>query len=176
MFKTGLFVHTFPTKWGPLCLVFTHGDPPTIWVAGFDVAEVVRHTENLGLGTPVADPATTLVQLINDYTDGDLAALGRVAVPASGSKAVAEMRKALLSVPPGETVSYGELATLAGCPGAARVAGSACAGNPVALFRPCHRVVRADGSIGQYAYGTEIKQALLNHEHNYQVTASLKSH
>ena len=52
---------------------------------------------------------------------------------------------ALRAVPPGEVVTYGELAALAGAPGAARAAGSFCARNRLGLFVPCHRVVAADG-------------------------------
>lgn len=61
----------------------------------------------------------------------------------------------------GHTVSYGELARAAGSPKAVRAAGSACATNPVPLVVPCHRVVRSDGSIGQYRGGPEAKRALL---------------
>jgi methylated-DNA-[protein]-cysteine S-methyltransferase len=68
---------------------------------------------------------------------------------------------ALRAVPWGEVVSYGELAALAGRPGAARAAGSFCADNRYALIVPCHRVVAA-GSIGGYGTsGVELKRRLL---------------
>lgn len=70
----------------------------------------------------------------------------------------------LARVPAGETVSYAALAARAGQPGAARAAGSACGANPVALLIPCHRAKRGDGSLGGYAYGLPIKQALLRRE------------
>ena len=69
---------------------------------------------------------------------------------------------ALLEVPFGETVSYGELAYLAGRPRAARAAGSFCARNPLGLFIPCHRVISGNGSSGPYgSYGVEYKRRLL---------------
>ncbi len=68
------------------------------------------------------------------------------------------------SIPPGQTWSYARLAAEAGRPTAVRAAGSACARNLVAPFVPCHRVVRSDGSLGGYAYGLDIKRALLAHE------------
>lgn len=76
---------------------------------------------------------------------------------------------ALLAVPRGVTLSYGELAQLAGRPGAARAAGSACARNPLPLVIPCHRVLHAGarrGDVGQYgaATGTEYKRRLLELE------------
>jgi AraC family transcriptional regulator of adaptative response/methylated-DNA-[protein]-cysteine methyltransferase len=64
-------------------------------------------------------------------------------------------------IPRGETRSYSELAAMAGSPKAVRAAASACANNRVSLLIPCHRVVRADGSIGQYAWGPERKRQLL---------------
>jgi methylated-DNA-[protein]-cysteine S-methyltransferase len=69
--------------------------------------------------------------------------------------------RALREVPRGEVVTYGELAALAGSPGAARAAGSFCARNRLGLFVPCHRVVGA-GGIGSYgSYGVEYKRRLL---------------
>ena len=61
----------------------------------------------------------------------------------------------------GETASYAMVAAASGSPNAVRAVGSACANNPLPLVVPCHRVVRSDGSIGQYRGGTEAKQALL---------------
>jgi methylated-DNA-[protein]-cysteine S-methyltransferase len=69
-------------------------------------------------------------------------------------------------VPYGETATYGEVAELAGRPGAARAVGTAMARNPVPLLVPCHRVVAANG-IGGYGGGPEgiaLKRALLDLE------------
>ena len=64
----------------------------------------------------------------------------------------------------GHTASYGEVAQAAGNPRAARAVGSACRTNPLPLIVPCHRVVRSDGSIGQYLGGVEAKRLLLSME------------
>jgi methylated-DNA-[protein]-cysteine S-methyltransferase len=61
----------------------------------------------------------------------------------------------------GETASYAMVAEASGSPAAVRAVGSACANNPLPIVVPCHRVVRSDGSIGQYLGGTDTKQALL---------------
>ena len=72
--------------------------------------------------------------------------------------------RALREIPRGEVVTYGELAALAGAPGAARAAGSFCARNRLGLFVPCHRVVGASG-IGSYgSYGVAYKRRLLELE------------
>lgn len=79
------------------------------------------------------------------------------------------MSLALFDVPRGVTLSYGELAALAGRPGAARAAGTACARNPLPIVVPCHRVVHAGarrGDVGRYgaATGSEYKRRLLELE------------
>ena len=61
----------------------------------------------------------------------------------------------------GKTASYAAIAAAAGNPRAVRAVGTACATNPLPVVVPCHRVVRRDGSIGQYAGGVEAKRTLL---------------
>jgi O-6-methylguanine DNA methyltransferase len=68
------------------------------------------------------------------------------------------------SIPAGEVRPYGWVAREAGRPGAVRAAASVLARNPVPLLVPCHRVVRADGAIGQYLFGATHKEALLRAE------------
>lgn len=72
--------------------------------------------------------------------------------------------QALREIPAGETRSYGELAAALGNPNASRAVGGANGANNIAVLIPCHRVVQADGSIGGYAYGPEIKAELLKRE------------
>ncbi len=71
--------------------------------------------------------------------------------------------EALLEIPWGETVTYGELAARLGGAGA-RAVGTANAKNPVAILVPCHRVVATGGGLGGYAGGTDKKRWLLAHE------------
>jgi len=61
----------------------------------------------------------------------------------------------------GRTASYAALAALAGNPRAVRAVGTACATNPLPVVVPCHRVVRSDGAIGNYAGGVDAKRTLL---------------
>jgi methylated-DNA-[protein]-cysteine S-methyltransferase len=72
--------------------------------------------------------------------------------------------EALLGVPAGSTVSYGELAERAGFPRAARAVGSVMANNPIPIVVPCHRVIRSDGSLGRYGTEPAWKEWLLTHE------------
>lgn len=61
----------------------------------------------------------------------------------------------------GTTTSYATIAAATGRPRAVRAVGTACATNPLPVVVPCHRVVRTDGSIGQYVGGLEVKKKLL---------------
>jgi methylated-DNA-[protein]-cysteine S-methyltransferase len=81
--------------------------------------------------------------------------------PAPFDRAVYE---ALMTVEAGSTISYGRLAELAGHARAARAVGSAMARNPLPIIIPCHRVIRADGILGNYANDATWKPRLLSHE------------
>jgi AraC family transcriptional regulator of adaptative response/methylated-DNA-[protein]-cysteine methyltransferase len=70
----------------------------------------------------------------------------------------------LQSIPFGETKSYSDVAQAIGRPRACRAVARACATNPIAVEIPCHRVVREDGSMGGYRWGTERKKTLLQME------------
>jgi AraC family transcriptional regulator of adaptative response/methylated-DNA-[protein]-cysteine methyltransferase len=70
----------------------------------------------------------------------------------------------LQQIPRGATESYQEIARRIGRPAAARAVARACASNPVALVIPCHRVIRGDGALGGYHWGTSRKRALLEAE------------
>ncbi len=72
--------------------------------------------------------------------------------------------QALRAIPPGETRSYGQQAAMLGNPKASRAVGSANGANNIAVLIPCHRVIAADGGLGGYAYGTDIKSELLKRE------------
>ena len=72
--------------------------------------------------------------------------------------------KALLGIPYGTTISYGELAKRIGDPGGARAVGAANGSNPIGIIVPCHRVIGASGALIGYGGGLPRKQWLLAHE------------
>lgn len=69
--------------------------------------------------------------------------------------------RALARIPFGETCSYGELARTVGRPSASRAVGAANGANPIAIIVPCHRVIAADGTLGGYSGGLDLKRRLL---------------
>ncbi|MFY1704275.1 methylated-DNA--[protein]-cysteine S-methyltransferase [Micromonospora sp. WMMA1923] len=115
----------------------------------------VRHRADLG-------PVTAAVSA---YLDGDLTAIDAVPVEQhSGGAFLGHAWRVLREVKPGEPVTYTGFAGLAGRPLAVRAAATACARNAAALFVPCHRVLRTDGTLGGYRWGLAVKEWLLTHE------------
>ncbi len=103
------------------------------------------------------------VSVILKYVDGRQTTCD-VPLDAQGTAFQWQVWRALQAIPYGHTRSYGDIAKSLGNPKAMRAVGHACATNPVALVVPCHRAVRADGSLGGYRWGLERKEKLLAHE------------
>jgi methylated-DNA-[protein]-cysteine S-methyltransferase len=164
MTKT-LDLHRATTPLGPFAVLV---DGETVHAAGFtgsgeELARLAGADADLIRESAEGHSA---LDAVRDYFAGDLDALDRVETVErrDAGPFTAAARAALRKIPAGITKTYTELAATAGNPRAIRAAGSACATNPVALIVPCHRVVRADGSLGGYLYGLDVKQALLDHE------------
>lgn len=98
------------------------------------------------------------------YVAGDLEALDALDVDTGGTDFQRRVWAALRTIPAGTTWSYSDLAEAAGTSTATRAVGGANGANPVSLVVPCHRVIRADGSIGGYGGGLDRKAWLLAHE------------
>jgi methylated-DNA-[protein]-cysteine S-methyltransferase len=150
---------TLPTPVGPFSLVVA-GD--AVVAAGFapDPADLEMPS---GLMTGTGDLAAATAAL-HAYFDGDLHALDTVPVRRRGGAFRVAAWDTMRRIPPGQTVTYTELAGAAGNPRAARAASAACAQNLVPLVIPCHRVVRSDASLAGYYYGLPVKRWLLTHE------------
>lgn len=157
---TGVVVTTLATPMGPL----------SVAVDADGVVHRALFGAASGLGLPDArrvppgEAPGPVADAVSRYLAGELTALDAVRVRQPGGPFRQAAWEAMRAIPPGETVTYAELARRSGSPAAVRAAGSACARNLVAPFVPCHRVVRSDGSLGGYAHGLDVKRALLDHE------------
>ena len=112
------------------------------------------------------DPAAfaEVIRQLTAYFAGQLTAFSLELAP-RGTEFQQRIWRALDSVPYGTTVSYGQLATRLGIPrDRIQALGAAIGANPLAIIRPCHRVVGSDGGMRGYAGGVERKQQLLVHE------------
>lgn len=101
---------------------------------------------------------------VHAYYDGDLAAIDTVPVAQFGGPFRTHAWTVLRTVAAGHPVTYTEFAAASGRPSAVRAAASACATNAPALFVPCHRVLRTDGTLGGFAWGLDVKRSLLDRE------------
>ena len=109
------------------------------------------------------DPAG-IVSALRAYFAGRLTALERFEIDSGGTPFQSRVWRELRGIPPGRTVSYGELAQSIGAPRAARAVGAANHRNPIALVIPCHRVIGSDRRLVGYAGGLDRKRWLLEHE------------
>jgi methylated-DNA-[protein]-cysteine S-methyltransferase len=103
-------------------------------------------------------------EAVRAYYSGELGAIDAVRVRQRSGEFLEHAWEVLRGVPAGAPVTYTEYATKAGRPAAVRAAASACARNAAALFVPCHRVLRLDGSLGGFRWGLPVKRALLTRE------------
>jgi len=160
-----------PTPFGDALAVFSDEG-----IVSFDLSETADPSvpwllENISSrlhAVPEADPgaADELAHLLETYFDGERVRFDEH-LRIDWRLAEGFTLKALQTICTiewGETLSYGEVAVLAGHPGAARAVGTACRLTPFSIIVPVHRVVRSDGTAGQYGAHPERKRYLLDLE------------
>ncbi len=129
----------------------------------------VPHEPDPGGGTGAQAHLDQGVQELDEYFAGRRTAF-TVALDRSARRGFrGEVLTALETVPYGETVTYGELAGMAGRPLASRAVGTAMATNPLPLVVPCHRVLAAGHRLGGYGPGPALKEQLLRLEGSWPV-------
>jgi methylated-DNA-[protein]-cysteine S-methyltransferase len=112
----------------------------------------------------VVDGETDAAAAVHAYYAGDAGAIDAVRVRQWGTPLQQSGWAALRRIHPGTPLTYTEFAVALGSPGAVRAAASICARNAPALFVPCHRVLRSDGTLGGFAWGLDVKRSLLARE------------
>ena len=101
---------------------------------------------------------------VRAYFAGDKTALANISCDQTGTEFQQRVWRVIGDIPYGQTISYKQLAESSGNAAAVRAAGTICGLNRLILLIPCHRVLKSDGSVGSYLYGTKIKESLLRHE------------
>ncbi|WP_378145992.1 methylated-DNA--[protein]-cysteine S-methyltransferase [Cnuibacter sp. UC19_7] len=114
--------------------------------------------------TDVVAGVTSAASAVEAYYSGDVAAIDDVPVAQSGGDFHVHAWQGLRGIAPGSPLTYAQFAAALGRPSAVRAAASACARNAPALFVPCHRVLRTDGTMGGFAWGIPVKRSLLARE------------
>lgn len=164
---------TIPTPPGPFTLV---ADDDAVLASGWapDAATLLDAIGPARLPAVAAalaagelerrDEPDPFADAVRAYVDGDPRAIDAVPVAQTGGPFLTRAWEELRAIPAGSSQTYAQLAARCGRPTAIRAAGSACARNTVALFVPCHRVLRTDGTLGGFLYGLDVKRWLLDHE------------
>jgi len=148
---------------GPLMIGIT-SDDVLCWIGfvqGSTATAVLKNWKKQWPRTEFAkDQKTTrkVLQKVLGKTSGGLK------VQMTGTGFQQKVWKELLKVPPGETVSYAELARRVKMPKAARAIGNAMGANPVPILVPCHRVIATGGGLGGFGGGLGLKRELLEAE------------
>lgn len=167
-------------KTGGADLVFRHGCAPTPFGTGvFLIAP--RGLSALAFADP-GEEASALADLAGRFPEARLvrddavaadfaarifdAAAGEAAIPLAlyGTPWRRQVWRALLRIPPGRTVSYGDIAGEVCTLKASRAVGAAVGANPVSWLIPCHRVLSSDGRLTGYHWGVPRKRAMLAYE------------
>lgn len=136
-----------------VCWLSFESDPARL-KAHFAQARLI---EAGGLAARLFDQVVAAIEAPSD-------AMHDIPIDAPGTPFQQRVWEALRAIPCGQTRSYGDLARDFGTPGAARAIGGANAANRIAVLVPCHRVIAADGTLGGYAWGVEVKRELLRRE------------
>ncbi len=139
-----------------LCAVLLGDDPPALR------AELQARFA----GVELAEDGTGLAEWLARVAAFIAAPQGALGLPLAPRGTPFQLRvwQALQDIPPGQTLSYAELAARIGAPRAVRAVAGACAANPLAVVIPCHRVLRRDGGLSGYRWGVARKRALLESE------------
>ena len=122
------------------------------------------------------DVAAGVIGELEAYFAGRLRAFTVPLDPVGATAFDVDVWTAARAIPYGETVSYGELAIMAGHPGAARAVGGSMARCPFSPVVPCHRVIHADGSLGGWGSETWVKRWLLALERGAGLRPSVRIH
>ncbi|MEV7609770.1 methylated-DNA--[protein]-cysteine S-methyltransferase [Microbacterium sp. NPDC089320] len=132
------------------------------WTA--DQSAIVARLAESGRPAGVREGETEAAAAALAFYSGDISAIDTVAVTQSGTALQLTGWSALRAITPGEPLTYTSFAARLGNPRAVRAAASICARNAPALFVPCHRVLRSDGTLGGFAWGLDVKASLLERE------------
>lgn len=155
-------IQTIDTPDGPFTILVD--DRQRVLSSGWtaDEASILARLQSPPVDVREGD--TDAAAVAHAFYAGDLHAIDTVAVAQTGTALQHEGWAALRLIAPGAPLTYAEFAAALGRPSAVRAAASICARNAPALFVPCHRVLRTGGALGGFAWGLDVKKALLARE------------
>lgn len=133
-------------------------------VDGYKGDGVSRMEKHFPAATFIRDEVATKPMMDQIIKAWQTDSLRSIPLDLHGTEFQVSVWQALLDIPTGQVCSYSAIAKQIGKPNAQRAVGSAVGENPVSLVVPCHRVIKSDGSTGNYGWGTDLKKELLEQE------------
>lgn len=137
--------------------VYLEGD--NITSLRLDSNKVFNHKQNQKIHPVVSQ--------ILSYTQGIIDKF-ELPIMIQGTDFETTVLKTIMKIPYGVTWTYKELAEKSGYPNAVRAVGTVCRKNKIPIIIPCHRVIRSDGTYGNYVFGSDIKKRLIEFEINHK--------
>ncbi|WP_144760802.1 methylated-DNA--[protein]-cysteine S-methyltransferase [Curtobacterium sp. 9128] len=161
---TDAVIATIDTPDGPFTVL--EDDQGRVLASGWteSVDRIVARVTARHRPTVVRAGTITSVDAVDAFYAGEVDHVMQVPVRQVGTELFEAGWRELRQIPAGSTLTYTEFAARMGRPEAVRAAASVCARNAPALFVPCHRVLRSDGSLGGFAWGLDVKRSLLERE------------
>ena len=170
-----MFYFEYDSPVGKICLMEKGGSLAALYLAGKKQPDAFRRKgepgyeeqkELLAREGAVFGETELLARTHEELTEYFAGKRQKFTIPLApeGTAFQEQVWQALLTIPYGETRSYGQIAAQIGKPGAARAVGMGNHKNPISILIPCHRVIGADGSLTGYGGGLDIKEYLLRLE------------
>lgn len=152
-----MYFYTYNTKIGNITIVATNDYITNLYINYNNIKAIQEETKLI----------SQTANEIKEYLDGNKKSFS-IPIKTEGTIFQNKVWQALLKIPYGETRSYKDIAININNSKAYRAVGTAIKNNPIPIIIPCHRVIKSNKDIGNYAYGIDIKKELLNLEANFK--------
>jgi O-6-methylguanine DNA methyltransferase len=159
------------TKIGMLSVVFDSKRIYKVVFGGFDdinshhVRATRKNTESiLKDSVYLQTDISSFVANLKKFTEGHFSSLKSYRPKILNNSFFTGTLNQINSIPFGKTASYKQIATKLNSPKASRAVGTCCSKNPLPFIIPCHRVIKSNGQLGNYAFGEDLKRRLIDYE------------
>lgn len=152
-----MYSYTYNTQIGNITIIEKDGYIANLYINYNNIKAIQEETKLI----------SQTANEIKEYLDGNKKSFS-IPIKIEGTDFQNKVWQALLKIPYGETRSYKDIAININNSKAYRAVGTAIKNNPIPIIIPCHRVIKSNKDIGNYAYGIDIKKELLNLEANFK--------
>ena len=152
-----MYSYTYNTQIGNITIIEKDGYNANLYINYNNIKTIQKETKLI----------KQIFNEIKEYLDGNKKSFS-IPIKTEGTDFQKKVWQELLKIPYGENRSYKDIAININNSKAYRAVGTAIKNNPIPIIIPCHRVIKSNKDIGNYAYGIDIKKELLNLEANFK--------